>query len=100
MRTEQLKLTAPSMQPFVVIMQSMVKQKAWQRGIPAETSGQSHNDSASPSATASGWGDGLVDNAVVDHMVAMGFTRDGASLAAMKTGNTGKVYCMFVNPNS
>lgn len=89
MRTEQLKLTAPSMTTFVQTMQSVLQQRAWQRSMPAETSGRSHAESTGSTAAVNEWDDQLV---VVDQMVAMGFARDGASLAAMKTGNTGLLH--------
>ena len=95
MRTEQLKLMAPSMTPFVQTMQQTLQQKVWERSVPAETSGRSHIASAGSPHAASNWDGQLVDSKIVNQMVSMGFAVDGASLAAMKTGNTGGTHCLF-----
>lgn len=98
-RTEQLKLlgpSMPSMTSFVQTMQSALQQRAWERSLPAETSGHTHTDSNHASDTSSSLNEQLVDSAVVNQMVAMGFAKDGASLAAMKTGNTGTASCSLI----
>lgn len=99
-RIEQLKLVAPHMAPFVDAMRIALKQKAWERPQPAETSGRPQptpsnaqppgSVSYSPSKGNSGAvGETLVDSQLVGMLVAMGFSRDRAAQAALETGNTG-----------
>jgi hypothetical protein len=99
-RIEQLKLVAPHMTPFVDAMRIALKQKAWERQQPAETSGRSQitPSSAQPQGSVSyspskGSSDAvdetLVDSQLVGMLVAMGFSRERAARAALETGNTG-----------
>lgn len=96
-RTEQLKLVAPHMAPFVDAMRTALQQRAWERSPPAETSGRAHTRSSPstrvPSAPGSGGSEAvdgsLVDPQLVDMLVDMGFPRQRAAKAALETGNTG-----------
>jgi len=99
-RIEQLKLVAPHMTAFVDAMRLALKQKAWERPQPAETSGrpQSTPSSAQPPGSmiyspSKGSSDAidktLVDSQLVGMLVAMGFSRERAAKAALETGNTG-----------
>ncbi len=99
-RIEQLKLVAPHMAPFVDAMRIALKQKAWERQQPAETSGRTHTTPSSVQpqgsmlySTSKGSSDAidetLVDSQLVGMLVAMGFSRERAARAALETGNTG-----------
>ncbi|DBA94712.1 TPA: hypothetical protein ACH3X1_002268 [Trebouxia sp. C0004] len=96
-RIEQLKLVAPHMTAFVDAMRIALKQKAWERQQPAETSGRTHTNpssvqpqsSMSYSDSSDAIDETLVDSQLVGMLVAMGFSRERAAKAALETGNTG-----------
>ena len=104
MRTEQLKLVASHMAPFVEAMRSALQQRAWERPPAAETSGQpqasttqSASNVPSPGKGSNGTIDeSLVDSQLVGMLVAMGFSRQRAAKAALETGNTGGLLYLHI----
>ena len=97
-RTEQLKLVASHMAPFVEAMRSALQQRAWERSPPVETSGQPQASNVpSPGKGSNGTIDeSLVDSQLVGMLVAMGFSRQRAVRAALETGNAGGLLYLHI----
>ncbi len=85
------------MTAFVDAMRIALKQKAWERPQPAESSGRPQatpsraqpQGSVSYSTSNDAVDESLVDGQLVSMLVAMGFSRERAAKAALETGNTG-----------